>query len=331
MFGRDISIDLGTANVVIHVKGRGIVLNEPSAVAVDTKSGDVLAVGTDAYRMAGRTPEHIVTVRPLRNGVIADFEKAEFMMRVFLDRIQIKSMFGRPRVIVCCPAGCGKVEQKAVREAVEKAGVRRIFLEEEPKAAAVGAGMDIYEPAGHMIVDIGGGTTDAAVLSMGTIVSSACIETAGDHIDQAVAGYMKKEHQLLIGSTTAEEIKKTCGTVSPEGREAGMTVRGRDMVSGLPRSVTVSAEEMREVLLKPLEKIIQGVTAVLEKTPPELAGDVMDRGIMLSGGGACLHGIGAFFSDRLDLPVYTAEKPLLSAAEGAAIMLEQMDQLAKAK
>ncbi|WP_078593560.1 rod shape-determining protein [Evansella clarkii] len=331
MFGRDIGIDLGTANVLIHVKGKGIVLNEPSVVAIDTSTKRVLAVGDEAFRMVGRTPGNIVATRPLKDGVIADFDTTESMLKHFLNKIKVKGMFGKPRILICCPTNITSVEQKAIREAAEKSGGKNIYLEEEPKVAAVGAGMDIYQPSGNMVVDIGGGTTDVAVLSMGDIVTASSIKIAGDRFDNDILSYIKKKYKLLIGERTAEEIKKTVGTVFPDGRDEEMDIRGRDMVSGLPQTVTVKSEEVRSALEESIYHIVQASRNVLERTPPELSADIIDRGIILTGGGAYLHGIDQLLASELKVPVFVAEEPMNCVAIGTGIMLENLDRINQRK
>ena len=331
MFGRDIGIDLGTANVLIHVKGKGIVLNEPSVVAIDTSTNRVLAVGEEAFRMVGRTPGNIVAIRPLRDGVIADFDTTESMLKHFLNKIRMKSMFVKPRILICCPTNITSVEQKAIREAAEKSGGKNIFLEEEPKVAAVGAGMDIYQPYGNMVVDIGGGTTDVAVLSMGDIVTASSIKIAGDRFDSDITAYIKKKYKLMIGERTAEQIKINVATVFPDGRKEEMDIRGRDMVSGLPKTVTIYSEEIREALQESILHIVQASRNVLEKTPPELSADIIDRGIIMTGGGAYLHGIDQLLAQELKVPVFIAEEPMNCVAMGTGIMLENLDRINKNK
>ncbi|MFA9560204.1 rod shape-determining protein [Evansella sp. AB-rgal1] len=329
MFGRDIGIDLGTANVLIHVRGKGIVLDEPSVVAIDTNTNRVLAVGDEAFRMVGRTPGNIVAIRPLRDGVIADFDTTESMLKHFLNKIKVSSMFMKPRILICCPTNITSVEQKAIREAAEKSGGKNIYLEEEPKVAAVGAGMDIYQPSGNMVVDIGGGTTDVAVLSMGDIVTASSIKVAGDRFDSDILNYIKKKYKLLIGERTSEEIKKNVGTVFPGGRNEEMDIRGRDMVSGLPRTITVRSNEICEALEEAISHIVQASKNVLEQTPPELSADIIDRGIILTGGGAYLHGIEQLLSDELKVPVLAAENPMECVAIGTGILLENLDRVKK--
>ena len=329
MFSRDVGIDLGTANVLIYVKGKGIVLDEPSVVAIDTNTGKALAVGEEARRMVGRTPGNIVAIRPLKDGVIADFEVTEQMLKHFINKINVKGMFAKPRILICTPTNITSLEQKAIREAAQKCGAKHIFLEEEPKVAAIGAGMDIFQPSGNMVVDIGGGTTDIAVLSMGDIVTSSSIKMAGDKFDTEILQYIKKEYKLLIGERTAENIKLNVATVYERDEE--LEIRGRDMVSGLPRTITVGSKEIQRALMEPVMVIVQAAKSVLEKTPPELSADIIDRGIMLTGGGALLHGIDQLFADELKVPVLFAEEPMRAVASGPGLMLEHMDKIAKRK
>jgi rod shape-determining protein MreB and related proteins len=331
MFSRDVGIDLGTANVLIYVKGKGIVLDEPSVVAIDTNTGKALAVGEEARRMVGRTPGNIVAIRPLKDGVIADFEVTEQMLKHFINKIKVKGVFAKPRILICTPTNITSVEQKAIREAAQKCGAKHIFLEEEPKVAAIGAGMDIFQPSGNMVVDIGGGTTDVAVLSMGDIVTSSSIKMAGDKFDTEILQYIKKEYKLLIGERTAENIKLNVATVYPGAREEELEIRGRDMVSGLPRTITVHSKEIQRALVEPVRVIVQAAKSVLEKTPPELSADIIDKGIMLTGGGALLHGIDRLFADELKVPVLIAEEPMRAVANGTGLMLEHMGKIAKRK
>lgn len=321
---KDIGIDLGTANVLIHVKGKGIVLNEPSVVALNKQTRKVLAVGEEARQMVGRTPGNIVAIRPMKDGVIADFDITEAMLTYFMNKLQLRSMFSKPRILICCPTQITNVEQKAIREAAEKAGGRTVFLEEEPKVAAIGAGMDIFQPSGNMIIDIGGGTTDVAVLSMGDIVTSESIKVAGDTFDNEILYYIKKQYKLLIGERTAEAIKMTIGTVYPGGRNEVMDIRGRDMVNGLPRTIEVSSAEIQEALQESIAMLIQAAKNVLEKTPPELSADIIDRGIILTGGGALLHGLDMLLTEELLVPVLVAEDPMHCVAKGTGILLESM-------
>jgi rod shape-determining protein MreB and related proteins len=327
MFARDIGIDLGTANVLIHVKGRGIVLNEPSVVAIDKNTNRVLAVGEEARRMVGRTPGNIVVYRPLKDGVIADFDVTEAMLKHFINKLNVKGFLSKPRILICCPTNITSVEQKAIREAAEKSGGKKIYLEEEPKVAAIGAGMDIFQPSGNMVVDIGGGTTDIAVLSMGDIVTSSSIKMAGDKFDMEILNYIKREYKLLIGERTAEDIKMKIATVFPGGRNEEMEIRGRDMVSGLPRTLTVRSAEIEQALHESVAVIVQAAKSVLERTPPELSADIIDRGVILTGGGALLHGIDQLLSDELKVPVLIAENPMDCVAIGTGIMLDNIDRL----
>lgn len=331
MFARDIGIDLGTANVLIHVKGKGIVLNEPAVVAMDRNTGKVLEVGQAARQMVGRTPGNIEAIRPLKDGVIADFDVTEAMLRYFIEKINVRGMFSKPRILVCCPTNITKVEQKAIKEAAEKSGGKRIYLEEEPKVAAVGAGMDIFQPSGNMIIDVGGGTTDVAVLSMGDIVTSESIKMAGDKFDQEILQYIKRKYKLLIGDRTSEDIKINVATVFPEGRNESLDIRGRDLISGLPRTITVNSTEIEEALREPVSLITQAAKSVLEKTPPELSADIIDRGVIITGGGALLHGLDQLLADELKVPVFISEDPMSAVAKGTGIMLGNIDKLPKKK
>ncbi|EON74036.1 rod shape-determining protein [Lysinibacillus sphaericus] len=327
MFSKDIGIDLGTANVLIHVKGKGIVLNEPSVVAIDRKTNKVLAVGEEARQMVGRTPGNITAIRPLRDGVIADFDVTEAMLRHFINKLNLKGFLTKPRILICCPTNITSVEQKAIREAAEKSGGKKVYLEEEPKVAAIGAGMDIFQPSGNMVVDIGGGTTDIAVLSMGDIVTSESIKVAGDVFDNDILQYIKKEYKLLIGERTAEAIKMTIGTVFKGGRSDSMDIRGRDMVTGLPRTIAIHSEEIERALHESVAMIVQSAKNVLEKTPPELSADIIDRGVIITGGGALLHGMDQLLIEELKVPVFIAEHPMDCVAIGTGIMLENIDRV----
>ncbi|WP_068778934.1 rod shape-determining protein [Paenibacillus sp. GM2] len=329
MMSKDIGIDLGTANVLIHVKGKGVVLDEPSVVAIDNDAKRVLAVGEEARRMVGRTPGNIVAIRPLRDGVIADFDVTETMMKYFIERVGGKSWYSHPRILICAPTNITSVEQKSIREAAERSGAKEVFMEEEPKAAAIGAGMDIFEPSGNMVVDIGGGTTDVAVLSMGDIVTSSSIKIAGDKFDSAIIKYIKGKYKLLIGERTAEDIKIGVGTVHPSGRVAEMDIRGRDMVSGLPLTVTITSKEIQEALFDSVATIVAGAKSVLERTPPELSADIIDRGVILTGGGALLHGLDELLVEELHVPVLIAEDPMHCVVKGTGIMLDNLDKAIK--
>jgi rod shape-determining protein MreB len=331
MLSKDIGIDLGTANVLIHVKGRGVVLDEPSVVAIESDTKRVLAVGEEAFRMVGRTPGNIIAIRPLRDGVIADFEITEMMLKHFINKVGGKRWFSHPRILICAPTNITSVEQKAIREAAERSGAREVFLEEEPKAAAIGAGMDIFQPSGNMVVDIGGGTTDVAVLSMGDIVTSSSIKIAGDTFDAAIMRYVKSKYKLLIGERTSENIKVTIGTVYPSGRRESMDIRGRDMVSGLPLTITINSEEIYEALWDAVSSIVASAKSVLERTPPELSADIIDRGVILTGGGALLHGIDQLLADELKVPVLIAEDPMHCVVKGTGIMLDNLDKVTKRK
>lgn len=331
MFSRDIGIDLGTANVLIHVKGKGIVLNEPAVVAMDTNTGKVLEVGEAARQMVGRTPGNIEAIRPLKDGVIADFDVTEAMLKHFINKINVKGLFSKPRMLICCPTNITKVEQKAIKEAAMKSGGKKVYLEEEPKVAAIGAGMEIFQPSGNMVVDIGGGTTDVAVLSMGGIVTSESIKMAGDNFDAEILQYIKKQYKLLIGERTAEEIKISVATVFKDGRNEELEIRGRDMVSGLPRTITVYSEEIEKALRESVELIVQAAKKVLEQTPPELSADIIDRGVILTGGGALIHGMDQLLAEELKVPVFIAEEPMSCVAKGTGLMLENIDKIERTK
>ena len=323
---KDIGIDLGTANVLIHVEGKGIVLNEPSVVAIDTKSGKVLAVGTEAYKMVGRTPGNIRAIRPLKDGVIADFDITEAMLSYFIDKLNVKGVLSKPNILICCPTNITSIEQKAIIEAAEKSGGRNVYLEEEPKVAAIGAGMDIFQPQGNMVIDIGGGTSDIAVLSMGDIVTSQSLRLAGDKMDAEIAAFVKKEHSLLIGEHTAEKIKIEIGEVYGQDTGKTLDVRGRDMVTGLPRTITITSKEIESALHDTMMVIVQAAKDVLNQTPPELSADIIDHGIMLTGGGALLHGIAKLFTDNLKVPVIVAEQPLDAVALGTGVLLGNINK-----
>lgn len=328
---KDIGIDLGTANVLIHVKGKGVVLDEPSVVAIDSDAKRVLAVGEEARKMVGRTPGNIIAIRPLRDGVIADFEITETMLRYFIDRIGGRSWYSHPRILICAPTNITSVEQKAIREAAEHSGAKEVYMEEEPKAAAIGAGMDIYEPSGNMVIDIGGGTTDVAVLSMGDIVTASSIKVAGDKFDSSIIRYIKSKYKLLIGERTAEDIKINIGTVHPGGQRSEMDIRGRDMVSGLPLTITISSGEIQEALSDPVSSIVAAAKTVLERTPPELSADIIDRGVILTGGGALLNGLDELLIEELRVPVLIAEDPMHCVVKGTGIMLDNLDRVIKKK
>jgi len=321
----DIGIDLGTATVLVYVRGKGIVLQEPSVVALDKDSGKLLAVGEQARKMIGRTPGNIVALRPLREGVIADYTTTEMMLKHFLGKVIQKKLI-RPRVMVCVPAVITEVEKRAVIEAATAAGARQTFLIEEPVAAAIGAGVDISKPVGNMVVDIGGGTTDIAVLSLGGIVCGSSIRIAGDKFDEAIIKYVRKEFNLAIGERTAEEVKMTIATVYPqEGEEQELEIRGRSLISGLPQTVKITSSQTCEALAEPVERIIEAIFSVLEKTPPELAADLTERGIVMTGGGSLLKGLDKLIAKKTNIPVYVAEDPVSCVALGAGKALEYLD------
>jgi rod shape-determining protein MreB and related proteins len=326
-FSNDLSIDLGTANTLIYVRGRGIVLNEPSVVALNLNTGQVVAVGTEAKRMIGRTPGNIVAIRPLKDGVIADFDVTERMLRYFIQKVHKRTHLAKPRIIIAVPSGLTGVEQSAVKEAAHQAGARRVYIFEEPLAAAIGAGLPVNEPMGNMVVDIGGGTTEVAVVSLGGIVVSQSIRIAGDELDRAIITYAKKEYSLMLGERTAEQIKISIGSAFPAEEEPRADVRGRDLVSGLPKTVVMTAEEIRVAIGEPLSMIVDAVKSTLDKCPPELAGDVMDRGIALAGGGALLRGLDDRLREETGLPVHLADDPLQSVALGTGKCVEDFESL----
>lgn len=323
----DIGVDLGTANVLVYIKGKGVVLREPSVVAIDRDTNKVLAIGEEARKMLGRTPGNIVAIRPLREGVIADYDTTESMLRHFIEKVAGRSFIFKPRIMVCIPSGVTTVEKRAVLEAAVQAGARKTYLIEEPLAAALGAGLDISEPYGAMVVDIGGGTTDVAVISLGGIVASESLRIGGDKFDDAIVRYVKKEYNMMIGERTAEEIKMNIGTAIRGRREGSMEVRGRDLLSGLPKTVRMSAVETGEALNEPVEAIVQCVKAVLEITPPELAADIMDRGIVMTGGGALLYALDELIQKETGIPTYLAEDPLSCVALGTGKALESIENL----
>ena len=322
---KDIGIDLGTANVLINVKGKGIVLNEPSVVAIDTHTGKVLAVGTEAYKMVGRTPGNIRSIRPLKDGVIAHFDITEAMLEYFINKLNVKGVFSKPNILICAPTNITDIEQKAIIQAAEKSGGRHVYLEFEPKVAAVGAGLDIFQPQGNMVIDIGGGTSDIAVLSLGEIVTSRSLRLAGDKMDASIAAYVKNKHKLIIGEHTAEQIKIKIGAVYDADPKETIEVRGRDIATGLPREVSVTSAEVSDALHETMMAIIDGAKGVLEKTPPELSADIIDRGIMLTGGGALLKGISQLFADELKVPVLLADDPLDAVALGTGVLLDNIE------
>ncbi|RZM14422.1 cell shape determining, MreB/Mrl family protein [Lactobacillus delbrueckii] len=323
---KDIGIDLGTANVLINVSGKGIVIDEPSVVAVDTNTNKVVAVGTEAYEMVGRTPGNIRVIRPLKDGVIADFDITEAMLSYFIEKLNVKGFMSKPNIMVCAPTGVTSIEQKAIIQAAEKSGGGKVYLDYEPKVAAVGAGLDIFKPQGNMVIDIGGGTTDIAILSMGEIVTSKSLRYAGDRMNQAIVNYIKANHQLLIGMRTAEAIKIEIGTATDPDPDASMNVRGRDTIDGLPKQIKVNSSEVTEALQEGLQSIIDTTKQVLQETPPELSADIIDRGIMITGGGALLKNIDKLIADSLQVPVLIAESPLESVALGTGILLQHIEK-----
>ncbi|KJY31641.1 rod shape-determining protein [Kitasatospora purpeofusca] len=327
--GRDLAIDLGTANTLVYVRGKGIVLNEPSVVAVNTNTGGILAVGSEAKKMIGRTPGNIVAIRPLKDGVIADFEITERMLRYFILKVHRRRFLARPRVVVCVPSGITGVERRAVIEASLQAGCRQVHIIEEPMAAAIGAGLPVHEPTGNMVVDIGGGTTEVAVISLGGIVTAQSIRVAGDELDNAIVQHIKKEYSLLLGERSAEQIKMSIGSAfGLEGeKDEHAEIRGRDLVSGLPKTVVISAAEVREAIDEPVNSIIDAVKTTLDQCPPELAGDVMDRGIVLTGGGALLRGLDERLRRETGMPIHIAENPLDSVALGSGKCVEEFEAL----
>jgi len=325
--GRDMAVDLGTANTLVYVRGRGVLLDEPSVVAMNSQTREILAVGTAAKRMIGRTPEGITAIRPLRDGVIADFDATEQMLRHFIAQVHRRRYLAKPRLVICVPSGVTPVEQRAVKEAGYQAGARRVYIIEEPMAAAIGAGLPVHEATGNMVVDIGGGTTEVAVISLGGLVTTLSVRTAGDELDQAIIAWMKKEHALMLGDGTAEEVKVTLGSAYPLVHELTAEIRGRDMVSGLPRTVEVSSAEIRKAIEEQLHAIIDAVRTTLDQTPPELAGDIMDRGIVLTGGGALLRGLDERLRHETGMPVHVAHDPLSSVVLGSGKCVEEFEAL----
>ncbi|HZO64281.1 MAG TPA: rod shape-determining protein [Kribbellaceae bacterium] len=328
MLGRDMAVDLGTANTLVYVRGRGVVLNEPSVVATRTDEPlEAVAFGSEAKKMIGRTPGNITAIRPLKDGVIADFDAAEQMLRYFIQRVHRRRYFAKPRIVVCVPSGITAVEQRAVRDAGYMAGARKVYIIEEPMAAALGSNLEVRDATGNMVIDVGGGTTEVAVISYGGIVTSQSIRVAGDAIDKAIVTYCKKEYSLLLGEATSEQIKMTIGSAFPLPDEPTAEIRGRDMVSGLPRTVQVSAADMRRAIEEPVSAIVDAVKATLDKTPPELAGDIVDRGIVLTGGGALLQGLDERLRHETGIPIHVAENPLDAVVLGAGKCVDNIDTL----
>ena len=321
---KDIGIDLGTANILIYIKGQGIVLNEPSVVAIDTESKQPLAFGSEANQMLGKTPFKLKAIKPMKDGVIADFEITELMLNYFINKVKAKGIFKKTRIIICCPADTTPVEKNAIREAAEKLGAKKVYLEEEPKAAAIGVGLDISKPNGNMIIDIGGGTTDIAVLSLGGIVVSKSLKIAGNTFDNDIKEYIKDKYHLLIGEKTASTIKHEIGSVYDSDDNLEFEVRGRDLETGLPSIISVNSLEIEEALTEDIRKIITATRNVLEDTPPELSADIIENGAVLTGGGSLIHGLKELFEEELQIPIYLAESPLTSVAEGTGIMLDNL-------
>ncbi|NLO83262.1 MAG: rod shape-determining protein [Clostridiales bacterium] len=327
IFSKDLGIDLGTANTLVHIRGKGIVIREPSVVAIRSDTKQVLAVGEEAKRMIGRTPGNIIAIRPMRDGVIADFDVTQEMLKYFIRRAIRRTIMLHPRVVISVPSGVTEVEKRAVYEAARQAGAREAYLIEEPMAAAIGAGLPVHEPTGSMIVDIGGGTSEVAVISLGGIVTSRSLRIGGNKLDDALIYYIKKEYNLMIGERTAEEIKIKVGSAYPKEEEESIDVRGRDLITGLPKTLTVTSSEILEALKEPVSQIVEAIKLTLERTPPELAADIMDKGIMLTGGGALLDGIDKLIAQETGMPVHIAESPLDSVAQGTGKVLEELETL----
>src|SRR5256885_2479153 len=328
LFGRDMAVDRGTANPLVYLRGKGIVLNEPSVVAINVKSGRPLSVGAEAKRMIGRTPSHIQAIRPLKDGVIADFEICEKMLRYFIHKVHGPRKLAKPRMVICVPSGITGVEQRAVQEAAEYAGARKpAYIIEEPMAAAIGAGLPVHEPTGNMVVDIGGGTTEVAVISLGGIVTSQSIRIGGDELDEGIRQYIKKEYSLALGERTSEEIKVALGSACELQEELHAEIRGRDLVTGLPKTIVTSTQEIRDAIEEPVSAIVDAVKVTLDKTPPELAADIMEQGIVLTGGGALLHGLDARLAAETGMPIAIAHNPLHSVAIGSGQGLQAVEGL----
>lgn len=329
LFSNDMGIDLGTATTLVYVKGQGIVLCEPSVVAIQRGTNTVLAVGEEAKRMLGRTPGSIVAIRPMKDGVIADFEITEAMLRYFIKKIHNRKVLVRPRMVIAIPSGITEVEKRAVKDSAEHAGAREVFLVEEPVAAAIGVGLPIHEPAGNMIIDIGGGTTEMAVISLAGIVFAKSIRIGGDEMDDAIIQHLKKTYNLMIGERTAEEIKIKIGSAYPLEQEMTLEVRGRDLVAGLPKMITITSEEIREALSEPIAQIVEAVRITLEKTPPELSSDLIERGIVLAGGGSLLRGLDKLVAEETGLPVHQSSDPITAVALGTGMILSEINYLKK--
>lgn len=329
MFSKDIGIDLGTANVLIYVKGQGIVLNEPSVIALDVDTNKPLAVGHEARNMLGRTPGKVNAIRPMKDGVIADFDATGIMLDYFIKKVNGKGFLSKPRILICCPSNITQVEKNAIKEAAERTGAKKVFLEEEPKVAAVGAGLNIAEPIGNMVIDVGGGTTDIAILSLGDIVTSSSIKVAGNKFDSDITNFIKNKYKLLIGDRTSEEIKFKIGRVYNDSKNEKMQVKGRDMVTGLPHVITLCSDEVEEALKESAYVIVHTAKNVLEHTPPELSADIINKGIILTGGGSLIKGLDKLLSHELKVPVIIADSPLTCVAEGTGILLNNLNLIDK--
>ena len=327
MLARDIGIDLGTANVLIFIKGRGIVLNEPSIVVVDTETKRVIAVGEEAKEMLGRTPGKVKVIKPMKDGVIADFELTEIMLNEFIKKAKARNVITKPRILICCPTNITPVEKNAIKEAAERTGARKVYIEEEPKVAAIGAGMDISKPSANMVLDIGGGTTDIAILSMNGIVSSESLKIAGNQLDQDIIKYIRDKYKLLIGEQTAEDIKINFANIYKPKKSEKMEIRGRDLITGLPKAIEISQDETKEAMDDSINRMIKSCKNVLEQTPPELSADIVEKGVILTGGGSLLTGLLERLEEELTIPVLIAETPLTCVAEGCGILLENRKQL----
>lgn len=325
MFSKDIGIDLGTVNILVYLKGKGIIINEPSIIVIDQENKRPIAYGKEANNMLGRTPGQIKAIKPMKDGVIADFSMVEILLNSILSKLNIKQKMFKPRIIICCPSNITEVEKNAIKEAAYKTGAKKVIVEEEPKVAAIGAGLEIGKPIGNMVVDIGGGTTDVAVLSLGEIVTSASIKTAGNTFDDDIISYIKNKYKLLIGEKTAEKIKIEIGTAKSENKKEKLEIKGRDLIGGLPKSITISSEEIEQALKDSVEKILKVIKLVLEQTPPELSADIIERGITLTGGGALLNNLDKYLEENLHIPVTLAEDPLSCVALGTGILLERIN------
>lgn len=331
MLGKDIGIDLGTANVLIYIKGKGIVLNEPSIVALEVDTKRIVAVGTEAKEMLGRTPGKIKAIKPMKDGVIADFEATEIMLNSFIKKIKARNLFSRPRILICCPTNITQVEKNAIKEAAERTGARKVYIEEEPKVAAIGAGIDISKPSASMIIDIGGGTTDIAILSMNGMVISSSIRIAGNTFDQDIINYIRDKYKLLIGEKTSEELKKEFINIFKPNKKKKREIRGRNLITGLPHSIEITQEELSEALKESINKLIKETTRVLEETNPELSADIAEKGIVLTGGGSLVKGLVELFKQELNVPILIAESPLTCVAEGTGILLDNIKMLEESR